>query len=138
MSKIKRDTNKDLMEGIYKLVCENGHYDKAEKIMDYFLSDSLHNRELSNYEFDFFAVPSFGGNEGIYLDCYIKGNFDENDSEVKTLNCGTFKTLNTDVESMKVMGELGGALTYYASLYVNQNIDRYTPERELNKEDVEK
>jgi hypothetical protein len=32
---------------------------------------------------------------------------------------------------MKIMGELCGALVYYAHQYVNQNIDRYSPVREL-------
>jgi hypothetical protein len=47
---------------------------------------------------------------------------------------GTFKTLKDDIESMKAMGELCGALVYYAHQYVNQNIDRYTPTRELEKQ----
>ena len=48
-----------------------------------------------------------------------------------TRSVGTFKTLKRDLESMKIMGELCGSLVYYASRYVNENLDRYTPIKEL-------
>jgi hypothetical protein len=151
MKNIERDTTKDLFNAVLKLVKENGCYVKAEAIMDYVLPNEheSHVREdvvLSNYEFDFNALAQFGGSEGIYIDVWLSGDFTEDERKIINYNTGqlerewrrnigTFKTLKTEIESMMIMGELCGALTYYASQYVNQNIDRYTPARELEKQE---
>ncbi len=84
--------------------------------------------KLTAYEFDFFTVVNFGASEGIYL----RGKFDE--SGRYQLNVGTIKTLRHDLEAMKLMGELGGVLTYYADRYVNQHLHRYTPLEQLQAE----
>ena len=55
MEKIVRDTNADLMNHVLELVKESGNYEKAGKIMDYFLAESGRVKELTNYEFDFLA-----------------------------------------------------------------------------------
>ncbi|MDR1204511.1 MAG: hypothetical protein LBL26_03395 [Peptococcaceae bacterium] len=151
MKKVTRDTTKDLFLATLNLVKENGHYGRAEAIMDYVLPDEpedvvRNDIELTNYCFDFYASAQFGGSEGIYIDCYIVGEYSE--TEIKFLNystgtveketrrhVGTLKTLNDDLESMKIMGELCGALIYYAHQYVNKNIERYTPTRELEQEE---
>ncbi|MDD3028085.1 MAG: hypothetical protein PHI41_08585 [Erysipelotrichaceae bacterium] len=127
VERIKRDTNTDLMNGIYESVKGSGEYDKAQQIMDYFLPESYRVQELSNYEFDFIAKVSFGGSEGIYIDCYIEGCFDEKVDTPQRLHCGTFKTLADNLSAMKIMGELAGTLTYYADEYLNRELDRYTP-----------
>ena len=147
MKKIKRDTTKDLFLAVLELVKKNGHYDKAAEIMDYVLPNyseysTREDIELSNYRFNFEASAQFGGSEGIYIDCCLNGEYTEN--ELKRYNhgkgilepetkrqIGTFKTLKDDLESMKIMGELCGALIFYAHQYVNQNINRYTPAKEL-------
>ena len=85
--------------------------------------------KLTAYEFSFDASVNYGGSEGIYIDCYLTGKFDESGRFV--LPIGTIKTLKRDLEAAKIMGELCGVLTYYASQYVNQNLLRYTPEKEL-------
>ena len=122
MKKIKRDTNGDLMNNVYELVKKNHCYDKAAKIMDYFLPETHEMQELTDYEFD----------EGIYIDCNIKGHFDENApaDKIQILHCGTFKTLNTSLEDMRIMGELAGSLVFFAREYVNENIEKYTPQKE--------
>ena len=146
--KVKRDTTRDLFNAVLNLVKENGHYDRAAEIMDYYLPNiseynSREDIELSNYEFDFYATPQFGSNEGIYIDCWLRGKYTE--TEIKFINynrdmaletettrsVGTFKTLKRDLESMQIMGELCGSLVYYASQYINENLDRYTPIEEL-------
>lgn len=145
--KIKRDTTKDLFNATLQLVKDNGHYDKAAVIMDYYLPNEHENNirediELSSYEFDFNSTAQFGSSEGIYIDCYLSGKYTENEIKVynhntgtveteKRRHIGTFKTLRTDLESMKIMGELCGALVFYASQYVNANIDRYSTTKEL-------
>lgn len=72
------------------------------------------------------------GSEGIYIDCYLMGKFDE--SGRCSLHVGTLKTLTRDLESAKVMGELCGTLMYHAGEYVNQNLHRYTPQKGLETE----
>lgn len=126
--KTKRDTNADLMNAIVALVKENGWYDKAADIMDYYLPEKYIIREISNYEFDFKTMVKFGGNEGIYLDCWIEGLVDENQVKVvEKIPCGTFKTLKEDLKGMRIMGEFAGILTFYARKYLNQNFARYCP-----------
>ena len=152
MENIRRDTTKDLFLAALKLVQENGHYDKAAAIMDYHLPNGSESSirediELSNYRFDFHATAQFGGSEGIYIDCFLRGEYTETESkfinyarggalETETVrSIGTFKTLKDDLESFKIMGELCGALTFYVHQYVNKNIDRYTPTRELEEQE---
>lgn len=126
---IKRDTNADLMKAVLKLTKENGWYYEAEKIMDYFLPESSCIKELTNYEFEFKAIVNYGGSEGIYLDCFLEGSFDENDldNDMETIRCGTFKTLGDSIRDARIMGELAGALTYYARYYISRNFARYCP-----------
>lgn len=128
MRKIKRDTSRILMENVLNLVKESGNYQKAERIIEnsYFFPAEV--MELSHYEFDFKAAVTFGGNEGMYLDCWLEGVLSENQSsKSECMLCGTFKSLNTDLESMQILGELGGSLTYYANKYISREIKRYYP-----------
>ena len=132
MEKIKRDTNEELMNNVLELVKKCHCYDKAEKIMDYFHAECYKTMKLTDCEFDFDAHVQFGSNEGIYIDCSIIGHFDQNEPSDKTqiLHCGTFKTLGTSLEDMRIMGELAGSLVYFAREYVNKNLDRYLPQKE--------
>ena len=132
MGKIKRDTNEELMNNVLELVKKCHCYDKAEKIMDYFNVECYKTMKLTDCEFDFDAHVQFGSNEGIYIDCSIRGHFDENEPSDKTqiLHCGTFKTLGTSLEDMRIMGELAGSLVYFARESVNKNLDRYLPQKE--------
>lgn len=148
MIKVRRDTTRDLFNAVLQLVRDNGCYEKAAANMEYVLPNisecnSREDIELSNYMFNFYATPQFGGNEGIYIDCWISGEYSE--KELKVYNSakgtadketrrsiGTFKTLNTDLEAMHIMGELCGSLVFYASQYINEHIERYSPIRNLN------
>lgn len=100
--------------------------------MDYFHAECYKTMKLTDCEFDFDAHVQFGSNEGIYIDCSIRGHFDQNEPSDKTqiLHCGTFKTLGTSLEDMRIMGELAGSLVYFAREYVNKNLDRYLPQKE--------
>ena len=88
--------------------------------------------KLTAYEFSFDASVNYGGSEGIYIDCYLRGKFDESGRSV--LHVGTLKTLRRDLEALQIMGELCGTLTFYADRYVNQNLHRYTPKDQLERE----
>lgn len=134
---VLRDTDGELFCKVIQLARENGDMKRVEPILDYILpsetEDNIHERvELTRYEFDFLPMINFGGSEGIYVDCYLKGVFDE--SKRSSLHVGTLKTLGTSLEDCKAMAELCGALMYHASRYVNGNLHRYTPEAELKEE----
>ena len=100
--------------------------------MEYFLPETYKTIELTDYKFDFCANVQFGVSEGIYVDCSIKGHFDENapSDKMQMLHCGTFKALNNSLEDMRIMGELAGSLVFFAREYVNENIGKYTPQKE--------
>lgn len=147
MEKIKRDTTRDLFNAVLQLVNDNSCYDKAKAIMEYYLpnvseSNVREDIELTAYEFDFCAAAQFGGSEGIYIDIWLSGKYSENElmrynhgtgkvEKETRRSIGTFKTLRTDLEAMQIMGELCGSLVYWGHKYVNQNIDRYSPVKEL-------
>lgn len=128
-AEIRRDTTADLFNAVLRLARESGHFAEVDPILDY--ADAWFEEcELSNYEFDALFCVNFGGSEGIYIDAYIRGVFDESGkSGIKRI--GTIKTLRDDLEGMELMGKACGTLTYFARQYVNQEIDRYTSEREL-------
>ena len=125
---MKRDTPKTLMEQVMHLVKENGHFQEAEPILDYYLP-SDENQEFSNYEFDFCALVNPGGSEGICIDVFLKGDFDQ--SGRKHCKVATFKTLREDAGAFKIMGALSGVLTYYAGEHINSNLVRYSTPKEL-------
>lgn len=114
-----------------------GPLTSSEAILDYVLpcehETGRHEKvKLTAYEFSCDASVNYGGSEGIYIDCYLRGKFDESGRSV--LHVGTLKTLRRDLEAAKIMGELCGALMHHASEYVNQNLRRYTPAQELEAE----
>lgn len=134
---VLRDTGGELFCRVVQLARENGDLDWADPILDYVLpskkeGSSRGRVELTAYEFDFLPIVNFGGSEGIYIDCYLKGKFD--DSGCHSLHVGTLKTLGTSLEDCKIMGELCGTLMYHAGRYVNENLHRYTPDAELKEE----
>ena len=126
--RIKRDTPKILIERVLGLVKDNGYYQEAESMLDYYSpSDSM--RELSHYEFDFCASVKPGTNEGTIISLHLEGKFDQ--SGETRIHVATFKSLNTDIGTFRIMGALCGALSYYASWYINNQIVRYYPPEEL-------
>ena len=136
-TEVLRDTGGSLFSTAVRMAKENGQFDRAGAILDYMLPCEHETgiREktiLTNYAFNFEAVVCYGGSEGIYIDCFLRGKFDESGRSV--LHVGTLKTLRRDLEALQIMGELCGTLTYYAGRYVNQNLRRYTPDRQLEAE----
>lgn len=135
-TEVLRDTGESLFCAALKLAEEDGDFEKAWPILDYVLPNehegcASESVELTAYEFDFVPIVNFGS-EGIYLNCCLKGKFDE--SGRNTLHVGTLKTLEQSLEAAKIMAELGGALFYHADQYVNRNIHRYTPQAALERE----
>ena len=75
------------------MAVDSGHFAEAEAILDYFLPDTRNSpAEIASDAFDFITKVNFGGNEGIYLDCYAEGRISE-DGEKGLWHLGTYKTL---------------------------------------------
>ena len=119
----ENETNVSYFHKLMKLIKENGHYSEAEKIIEYVIVQDRDVRTLTSYEFDLVSHLCWGSNEGIYIDCYLEGKFD--DTASKKLKVATIKSLETSIQAFKTMGELTGALTYYGRTYVNEHINMF-------------
>lgn len=133
---IFRDTGCSLFSTIIRTAKANGDFDRAEAILDYYLpckhkKGRREGEKLTTYEFDFEPILNYVSG-GIYIDCYLKGKFDE--SGRSRLHVGTLKTLQRGLEAEKIMGELCGILHYYEKQYVNKHLRLYTPDKELKAE----
>ncbi len=128
---VARESRESLMKGIHQMAVDSGHYAKAEAILDYFLPDSHSSPEtVTRDDFTFVTKVGFGGSEGIYLDCYAEGRIQE-DGAKGVWHLGTYKTLDTSLDAMQTLGELGGTLTYFASKYLWEHSDRFLSDRDL-------
>lgn len=124
-----RLTGGELFERIIDLAKENGDLERFHGIEDYTLPSDRSDQKIEDYRFDLCTVPSSGGSEGIYLDCFIRGDFGACDKQ--TLPLGTMKTLATDLDACKIVGEVCGVLLYYESQFVNENLYRFIPKDEI-------
>ena len=127
---VKRDTYVGLFNGMMKMAREAGALAEFDKIEDYEMCDYYEDdakKPISSYEFKTSFVVDYGGSEGIYIDGYLDGTLDEI-GEYQHRHFCTLKTLNRDFEAMKLMGSVCGILQYYATEYINRNLDRYEPD----------
>ncbi len=127
---IKRYNNTELFNAIYQMAEKSGELAKLAAIEDYHLPETFKVATLCNYQFDTLFVVNYGGSEGIYIDAFLSGEIDESKQSQKW-PLGTIKTLETSLDAMKIMGEVCGILTHFASLYINKNLDDFTPEAQL-------
>ena len=127
---IKRDSGIDLFKGILKTARDAGALQELDRIIDYDSAcefEEKNKRPISNYEFNCIFSVDYGGSEGIYIDAWLNGYLDES-GHPQRLHFGTIKTLERDLDAMKIMGEACGILQYYASDYLNKNLSRYEPD----------
>ncbi len=129
---VKRYTNTELFNAVYQMAEASGELAKLAKIEDYHLAEDYESTILTRYDFDCLFQVNYGGSEGIYIDAYLHGIFDES-KESKRLKLGTIKTLDTSLDAMKIMGEACGILTHFSSQFINSNIDNFTPEADLRR-----
>ena len=113
-------TNKRYMEAVINHVKRMPEFKRAEPIIDYMSAEEFELREITKYEFDFRAVVNFGCSEGIYVDCWLLGEFDNSDK--RQFPMGTIKTLECSQNAMMIMGELAGLLTWAAKECIQQQI----------------
>ncbi|NLU24860.1 MAG: hypothetical protein GXW99_09205 [Clostridiales bacterium] len=116
----QRMTGGQLFDRFIERARENGDLARFDTIDEYILDDTREKGKLCSYEFDLLPAMNFGGSEGIYIDCYLKGKFDESGRD--SLHIGTIKTLDTNIDACKVMGELCGALMYHENRFINENL----------------
>lgn len=128
-AKAMRLTGGKLFRKVVESAKESGDWERFGEIEDYTLPEEDDEALIADYQFDLCAVPSFGGSEGIYMDCFIRGDFG---SPKNTLSLGTMKTLENSLDACKVMGELCGVLLYHESRYANQNLHLFMPEKEID------
>lgn len=128
----QRLTSGQLFEKTVERAKASGDMERFEGINEYVLPDSAEKGKLTKYDFDFVPVVNFGGSEGIYIDCMLKGEFDE--YEHTRRDAGTIKTLKTDLDACKIMGELCGALMYHHSCYVSENLYLFSPTAEIERD----
>jgi hypothetical protein len=121
------------MREVFKIMEGMPDFEKAKGILDYMLPESFNVKKLTDCDFDVIAIPSFGGSEGIYIDCCIEGVYDETGKNGR-LKAATLKTLGTSLEDMKTMGELCGIIEYVSRDYVNKNYRLFQPSIEAENE----
>ncbi|MDD5596505.1 MAG: hypothetical protein PHV82_01090 [Victivallaceae bacterium] len=131
---IHRHTNTELFNKIYEAARKAGELARLIEIEDYHLAETFHVSKLTDYNFDVLYMLNYGSSEGAYIDAHIAGFFDES-KERKRLKLGTIKTLETDLNAMKIMGEACGILTHFAREYINANLNDFSPENELRRRD---
>ena len=114
-------TTKRVMEAVFSRVKKMPEYKRAEPIIDYMLA-GYEGAEITKYEFNFVAATNPNCSEGIYIDCWLEGAFDNYSR--RFIRMGTVKTLERSQEAMMIMGELTGLLTWVAGKYIDEQICR--------------
>lgn len=133
----KRDRKSDLFAAILDKARTAGDLTDIEPILDYCLPNKQEpespdrDQYLTDYRFNILPSLQFGC-EGTYLDLLLDGIFDATDRA--RLHIGTIKTLRQDQEACELMGRLCGLLMFHGHAYANDNIHRYTPLKELERE----
>ena len=133
----RRDRKSTLLYAVLDRARANGDLREIEPILDYYLPNKNEplspdkDSYLTNYAFSAVSTIDFGC-EGIYVELFLEGQFDESGND--RCSIGTFKTLRDDAEACRLMGQLCGVLMYHTAKYVNENLHRYTPKRELEAE----
>ncbi|MEG0724392.1 MAG: hypothetical protein RR419_09280, partial [Akkermansia sp.] len=125
-----RLTGGQLFEKVVECARANGDLALFDTIHEYILPEEYDKTKLTKYEFDFVPIVNYGC-EGIYINCSLKGAFDQ--GKERWLSVGTIKTLENDLAAAKIMGELCGILLHHESQYVGSNLWRLTPTEETER-----
>lgn len=133
--KPRRDRKSTLLQAILGRARADGSMEQIDGILDYILPNSNEpewpesDSQLTDYHFNIVPQLEYGGSEGIFVTLRLEGSFDDTDRT--SLTVGLFKTLHTDLAACRLMGQLCGLLLHHGTAYVNENIHRYTPEKQL-------
>lgn len=92
--------------------------------LEYALFSGEENQEIRTYFWDVIFHVRFGGSEGIYLDLLLDGDIAGNGSTV--CRFGTYKTLNSDDESFRIMAVLGANFALETNHWMKDKLDDFT------------
>ena len=126
----KRETGISIFDGIFQMAKDAGALKQMEAIMDYQTADHFNNEAklpITNHLFNVRFEVDFGCSEGIYIDAYIVGEIDEADGD-RRIHIGLIKTLENNLNAMRIMGEACGVLQFYAREYLAQKLDNLLPD----------
>ena len=129
---MQRDTTYTLFLAIIQRLKTDETMRASLDILDYYLPRkdepplSGEETQITKNEFNILPLMDFGC-EGIYITCALDGMFDDSGKQFKQI--GTLKTLRSDPEACRLMGVLCGGILQHGTEYVNENIERYLPER---------
>ena len=112
-------TTEELFEKINSILIEKS---KIPDILDYSLATS-NPVPIRTYEFDLGNSLNYGGNEGIYLELWIKYRVENEECRASV---GTYKTLYEDADAMHIMASLLADFIIEEHSYVNNNLDDFT------------
>ena len=112
-------TTEELFEKINSILIEKS---KIPDILDYGHAPS-NPVPIRTYEFDLGSSLNYGGNEGIYLDFWIKYRVE---NEERRAAIGTYKTLYEDANAIHIMASLLANFIIEEHSYVNNNLDDFT------------
>lgn len=115
----KRLTNVELFKLIDRELDEKGLKDNA--CLDYALAPR-EVFEIRRVEWDTIGIVNFGGNEGIFLDLYARG---DTGNEQKKIPLGTYKTLRESKEAFKAMGDLNAEFVFAVNSFVNGHLELF-------------
>lgn len=121
VGKMKRPmTTAELFHTICEILTEKG---MMPEILDYAMAERFA-MAVTTYAFSFHNHLDYGGNEGIYLDIWIEAPKEKKGKFKYRL--GTFKTLDTGREAMRIMGCLLADFIAEGTAYVNEHLDDFT------------
>ena len=112
-------TTEELFEKINSILIEKS---KIPDILDYGHATS-NPIPIRTYEFDLGNSLNYGGNEGIYLNLWIKYQVENEECRASV---GTYKTLYEDDNAMHIMASLLADFIIEEHSYVNKNLDDFT------------
>ena len=116
-------TTKRYMEAVLEKIMTMPEFKKAEPIIEYMLASNREScSEITQYQFNFHAAINYPASEGVYIDCWLDGEFDY--SHRSKVSIGTIKTLKDSKEALMIMGELCGLLIWVADEILDQQISR--------------
>lgn len=136
-AKPRRDRKSTLFQHILETARAAGAITEAEAILDDIYPSKCvpavpeEDTHLTDHRFNLIPDIKISGHR-IDLNLCLEGSFDNSFNRKTTI--GTLTTLRVDQEACDLMKALGDTLAYYCCKYVNEEIHRYTPRRELERE----
>ncbi|MBE0450700.1 MAG: hypothetical protein IBX70_07625 [Clostridia bacterium] len=116
------ETNISLFRKVIYAIKQSSHFEQYNYCLDSIVvSEEI--KKLTNYKFNFVAALKWGTKIGGSIECYLEGEFD--DSCNHKIHVATINAIDTSIESLRLMGEFVGLLTYYENEYVNSHLDRF-------------